>query len=328
MTRPQRGRLVVAVVACLACAQARADDAVASALSTPVTAAWTGLPLRQAAARLGKVGDVAVVLDRRLDPGTLVSLEADGEPLADVLARVAKAARAEVVTYAGHVRIVPPGRGPVLAAAEARRLAELRSLTPRLRRTVTAVEPWAWAEGAVPQDLVALAANGIDLEGLDRLPHDHFPGAELPPLALASRLDLVLAHFDVRVAWMPLRAGAADRPSFAIVDVGPGDDPPASPRPQARRPEPRRAPAAAAATYTLRVAAPLEDLLATLARRFSLALDLDRDSLATLGVNPAEIVRLEVEDATRERLLDTILAPLGLAWRIGDGRLSVSAAPR
>ena len=84
----------------------------------------------------------------------------------------------------------------------------------------------------------------------------------------------------------------------------------------------------AAATYTLTVAAPLEELLATLARRFALTLDLDRPGLARIGVAPGEIVRLEVRDASRDQLFDAIAKPRGLAWRIEGGTLFVSAAPR
>ena len=81
-------------------------------------------------------------------------------------------------------------------------------------------------------------------------------------------------------------------------------------------------------TYTLTVAAPLDELLATLARRFGLTLDLDHPALARVGVAPGEIVRLELRDAPRDALLDAITKPRGLTWLIEGGSLSISAAPR
>ena len=80
------------------------------------------------------------------------------------------------------------------------------------------------------------------------------------------------------------------------------------------------------ADYTLTVAATLEELLSTLARRFGLELALDGAGLARAGVAPAEIVRLELKDVSREQLLDAICAPRQLAWHIEGDTLSVSAA--
>ena len=46
-----------------------------------------------------------------------------------------------------------------------------------------------------------------------------------------------------------------------------------------------------------------------------------------LAVAPGEIVRATVKDASRDQLLDAILGPLDLRWRIADGRLEVTVAP-
>jgi hypothetical protein len=79
--------------------------------------------------------------------------------------------------------------------------------------------------------------------------------------------------------------------------------------------------------FTLRAAAPLEELLAAVAVQQKLTLDLDRESLTARGIAAAEIVRVEVEDVSRDELLGRILTPLGLVWRIEAGRLHVSAPP-
>lgn len=320
----------IALAMSLAAPPARAADAVARALAAPVTATWAGLPLRAAANRLGEIGGIAVVVDRRIDPDTLVSLRADKEKLADVLTRVAAAAGAEAVAYAGHVRLVPRGRGAALAAAERMRAEELRGLAPRFRTAALASHQAEWPDGAVPREIVADAAAraGIVIAGLDGLPHDHFPAARIPQLPLADRVDLILAHFDRRVAWKPRIAGgdqAAVYPLVTIVEAAAGGGP--------LLPEPRASPAAGEAgagstTYTLTVAAPLEELLTALARRFALRLDLDRAGLARVGVAPGEIVRLELRDASREQVLDAIAKPRRLAWRIDGDALSVSDEPR
>lgn len=309
---------------------ARAAGPASEALATPVTADWTGLPLRQAAVRLSEIGGIAVVVDRRLDPDTSISLHASADPLDDVLARVADAARADVAVYAGHVRLVPRGGAAALAAAERDRVAELNRLGKVLRDIVEKKDAWSWPEGAVPHDLLTAAAAeaGIEIEALEHLPHDHFPAARLPAGTLADRLDLLLAHFDRRVGWTPIPRRPDEQPAFLLVDLpaGTAAPPPAPPKPS---PRPPRAPGRpASTTYTLTVAAPLDELLTTLAGRFGLTLDLDRAALTRAGVAPAEIVRLELKDVSREQLLEAICKPRGLAWRIEGDALSISAAER
>lgn len=309
---------------------ALADDPASEALATPITADWTGLPLRQTAVRLSEIGGIAVVVDRRLDPDISITLHASSDPLDEVLAHVADAARADVAVYAGHVRLVPRGGAAALAAAERDRVAELKRLGTTVGGVVKQKAEWSWPEGAVPRDLLASAAAEADIgiEGLEHLPHDHFPAARLPAGTLADRLDLLLAHFDRRVAWKPLPRRLGEHPAFLLVDLPTGAA--ASPAaPQKPSPRPLRAPGRpASTTYTLTVAAPLDELLTTLARRFGLALDLDRAALTRAGVAPMEIVRLELKDVSREQLLDAICQPRGLAYRIEGDALSITAAER
>lgn len=328
----------LALVACAACFAARpqyaadavpAGDAVARALATPVSATWAGLPVRDAATRLADRGGCAVVIDRRLDPDTTITLTAEDEPLADVLAALAAATGGEVATYAGHLRLVPRGHAAPLRAADAARTAELKAVVAKVRSRLRAQAEASWPDGAVPRDLVAaLAADaGLALTGLTDLPHDHFPAATLPPLRHADRIDLILAHFDRRVAWRPPAAGKGDA-AYEIVPLGPAGATetaiPASP--PRRRDDRPRPPADAAATYTLTVAAPLDELLTTLATRFGLVLELDAAALRQKGVAPGEIVRLNMRDASRDQLLDAILGPRGLTWRLEGRSLAVSAA--
>jgi hypothetical protein len=291
-----------------------------------IDAHWTGVPLREVAARLSGLGGVAVVVDRRLDPTAPVTLAASGEPLDKVLEAVAAQAGAEVALLAGHARITPASGAARARAGQAIREQEIRGLEPTLARLARARRAWAWPDGARPRDLVAAAAAdaGIALEGLDTLPHDHFPAADLPPLPLAERLDLVLAHFDARVEWKRNAAPAGQRAAFQIVPIAAtATAPPRTPPWQLKEAAPRRPPEFAT-TYSLKVAAPLDELLATLAKQLGLSLDLDRAALEQLGVSPREIVRLDVKDASREALLDALLDPLGLGWRIERETLSVS----
>lgn len=311
-------------------------------LDTPLTATWQGVPLRDWATRVADAAAVPVVIDRRLDPDTPITLDIHDEPLRGVLGKAASASRADVAVLSSHVRLVPAGAaGPLLAADRARR-STIAKLPARQRPLLDTPRDWVWADAARPADLIATAArsSGLTIEGLQGVPHDHLPAATLRGLATAEVVDLVLAHYDLRMAW---QAGSAARPPTGrIVGIG-ADMPPGfaagRERPREATVGPGRGDTDAAhgrdarsgkaprESFTLRAAAPLDELLDTVAKRLGLELAIDRESLARSGIAAGEIVRLSVADASRGELLDAILEPLGLRWRITAGRLDVSAPP-
>jgi|688.fasta_scaffold01314_22 hypothetical protein len=317
----------------------RAGVAVAAepAIDKTVQATWKGLPLRVWAERMREFAGRPVVIDRRIDPDVLVTLEARGEPLAGVLEKVARSAGAEVVSLRSSIRFVP-AEVSVEACQRAERAREqaLGRLPPGGWQVVARRAGWAWPEGARPRDLVSRAIDqaGVAAEGLDRVPHDHFPAATLPPMSLGERLDLVLAHFDLRIDW---RAGDAG-PVAAIValDAGlPAQGPnPVSPPTETERPRPpgRKPPRDKAGqttktkqTFTLRAEAALEEILEAVAARLDVTLDLDRKALEARGIAPTEIVRVDVKDVSAQQVLAAILGPLGLEGRIVKERLEVRA---
>lgn len=295
-----------------------------------VTALWTALPLRDWASRSSTLAGRPVIVDRRLDPDATVTRDCRAEPLDTMLAAVATSVGGSVEPLRSWIRIAPAAAAGRAARGEQDRAAEIAALPAAARAPLAARRAWSWAEGARPRDLVTAAAveAGLTVTGLPAVPHDHLPAAALPPLSLAERLDLVLAHYDLRVAWsvgdgttaagavVPL-AAAAPRPA-GVADHAPPQPAGRPPRGPQRRTTDR---------YTLTLDAPLDEALRALAPRLGLEVELDRASLAARGILPGEIVRAAVTDATREQLLDAIVSPLGLRWRIDGGRLLVDAPP-
>jgi len=324
------GSSLAGVLVPAAAADGTTEQATAG-LDDGVQATWTRVPLREWTVRISSLAGRPVILDRRIDPDRLVTHTARGESVRDVLQAVAAEAGATVEELPGAIRLVPPavgGRGIAAASDRARRLA---ALSPAQRKPLTEVRSWSWPAGAQPRVLLAdaLAEAGLSVEGLDAVAHDHFPAAALPPLALAERLDLVLANFDLRILWSANR----DRPAGRIVaidaDVAPQGG--GTPRPRtgpdaARRPGPApNRPVKLRDEFTLRLEAPLDQALAAIAGRLGLTLELDAASLAARGIAPGEIVRAEVEKASRTELLDALVRPLGLEWTIAGDRLRVFA---
>jgi hypothetical protein len=318
---------VLVVLACSAAAAAGPD------LDAPINATWTGVGLRSWAAIVG-AGTVPIVVDRRLDPDAPISLDCRNEPLRDVVRRAAAQVGGEPVVLSSTLRIVPRGAADLLLRAETGRDAALAKLPATQRAVLGRRRGWNWPDAAVPAELVATAAAdvGISIEGVDALPHDHLPAASLPPLTLAERLDLVLAQYDRRMEWrpgprgspagriIPLDADLPPRPAAAAEPRPATDRRPASGKP-AGRPSPDD-------TFSLQVAAPLDQVLGVIATRLGLTLQLDEESLRRRGIAPGEIVRATVKDASRGQLLDAILAPLQIEWKIEGDTLRVFAMPQ
>ncbi len=318
----------VIVAAIGAAAAPPSAERTVAGLDAAVHASWTRVPLRDWTTRVTELAGRPVILDRRINPDLPVTLVARGEPLRDILDRVAADAGAAVDELESTIRIVPTAvAGRATRADHDRRLGVART-APDLRRRLVATAPWTWPTASRPRDLVtSLAASaGLDLEGIDTVPHDHFPPAELPGLSLAERLDLVLAHFDRRVIW----DGRTGKPAGRIIAID--AEIAAAAHAAANGPKPRSPPTAKPSRtvkvrdeFTLKLEAPLDQALAAITRQLDLELELDVASLAARGIAPGEIVRADVVKASREDLFNAILGPVGLTWRLEGRRLMVFA---
>jgi hypothetical protein len=288
----------------------------------PLQAIWTDVPVRDWAARVtatGSATSAAVVVDLRIDPAATVSCDCRGEPLGDVADRIARSLNAAVDVLDSSIRVVPQNMAGLSARAEIARLEEIQRLPAPRRQPLASRAAWRWPDGATPRDLIASAtlAASIDIANLDVVPHDHLPAMALPPLSLAERLDLLLANYDLRVQWS--QAGGR------IVPLETGIEGVTLPVARRSRTAPPATTPASAQRFTLRLAAPFEEAIVALAPRLGLAAHIDRESLAARGIQPGEIIRVEVRDATRDELLDALCAQLELCWRIEGSRLTIDA---
>ena len=168
-------------------------------LAQPVGVYWSDNPLRQAVDGLSHAHRVAVLIDRRVDPGQTLDLAVTDVPLEQVLEEIARSRSLGVcsvgpVTYLGP----PPVTSRLPTLAELRR-EEARGLPSGKGRKFLLSKRIGWDDFATPRDLLReLAAdNGIELLGSDRVPHDLWAAADLPPLPLADRLTLIAGQFDL-----------------------------------------------------------------------------------------------------------------------------------
>ena len=337
-------------------------------LAQPVGVYWSDNPLRQAVDGLSHAHRVAVLIDRRVDPGQTLDLAVTDVPLEQVLEEIARSRSLGVcsvgpVTYLGP----PPVTSRLPTLAELRR-EEARGLPSGKGRKFLLSKRIGWDDFATPRDLLReLAAdNGIELLGSDRVPHDLWAAADLPPLPLADRLTLIAGQFDLTFQI------AADGQTVTLVPV-PDDVAIVRSYPGGRQPEqlaakwaallpncrikvvngkiyvrglledharitasgptPRHPatgpghPAQGETRFTVREGkGSLGEVLQQLAARLQMQLEIDRAGLERAGISLQEQVSFSDKDATLDELFEAVLAPAGCTFRREGNTIRVGPA--
>lgn len=334
-------------------------------LATPASISWNMVPLARGLASLSNAQRVAIVLDRRIDPGQLVSLAVTSEPIADILQRLATQLRAGYCQLGPVAYIGPPEMAQRLRTLAAMRLDEARALPPASTRKFLAMRSWKWDELTEPAQLVQLLATeaGVTLAGAERIPHDLWPAADLPPLSWIDRLTLVAAQFDltfriaeggkrVELTSVPeevrvVRNYTAGRDAKAVVKRWSKDLPAAEVslagdkiRVAARVEDHEsiesrlRGKPLAPATVTLgpeRYQLSIEKAVLTkvideLAGRLNLTITWDRPALDAAGLSAEQLVTVKIEDADLDALLRAVLNGTGLTFQRQDRAITILPA--
>jgi len=322
-----------------------------------VGATWSGVPLREAIRDFCETQRVAVLLDRRVDPGQELRLVAADLPLRRALERIATDRGLGITLVGPVIYFGPPEVAAKLRTLAALRDEEVRRLPPAAQRKFLLPEPLEWDDFATPRELLEGLARqaGLSLAGLERVPHDLWAGAELPPLSLVDRLTLVAVQFDLTFAVSPQGDAIALVPlpdEIGLVRSYPGGSRPqqvaekyAALAPEARikvagstvwvkalledherlsgtrrtTPPPQRPPARGPAETRIerfRVAeVPVGAVLEGVCRRLGLQLVIDEKSLAAAGASLDRRVSVQVEKATVDELLEAIVRDTPLTIR-------------
>ena len=184
-------------------------------LARPVDLFWSGLPLRRGITDLSRTRRVAVLIDRRVDPGQELAMNVSGMPLEQVLRGIADH-QGFGLSWLGPVAYF----GPRHVTSRVRTLAQLRReearrLAAAAGRKFLVPERVGWGDFATPRDLLSqlAAQSGIEISGLEQVPHDLWAEADLPPLSLVDRLTLIAGQFDLTFQV------AADGSAVALVPV-------------------------------------------------------------------------------------------------------------
>ena len=303
-------------------------------LSRTIDATFQQIPLARLISQLNTISDGVIVLDRQIDPTQYVTLACQGEDLMAVLFTLADETGTELAVLESSVWIVPIGKAGSLEAADDERKAALEKLPAHTRQPLSTKQALQWQAGQKPTVLIekllarikadTLAVTPDDLSTV--IPHDHLAAGSIPPLSLPEQLDLVAMQYNHHLLWKQ----NPQESSAVLVQFVPLPSPTEPKEHATRKKQPLANSSRPAGNdrdrYTLRVAAPFDELLRAVSLRLKLEPAIDTQSLKTRGINPQEIIRLEIKDASRDELLDAIVRPLGLTWSVETDRLSISAS--
>lgn len=341
--------------------------AIGQQLAAPVSVSWSNLPLVRALKSLGTAQRMAVVLDRRVDPERPITLAIDQEPLGEALDKIARHLKLGYCQFGPIAYFGPPAMARRLRTLAALRLEELRQLPSPATRKLLMMRSWHWDDLTEPRQLVDdLAAEaGVEIGGADKIPHDLWPAADLPPLSWIDRLTLVAAQFELSfeldktgrraqlvaapatvVLTRSYRAGAdaaavARRWAKALPDArvvvdknririeGRLEDHEAAQQRLRGKPMEQTTVTAGKEVYQLSVEnAALDQVVGQVAERLNLEFDWDRAAIDAAGIATDQLVTVKVQDASLDELVRAVLAGTGLAFRRDDRKISLYPARR
>lgn len=183
-------------------------------LESPVGVRWGSNPLRAALTNLARTQAVAIFLDRRVDPDQTVDLVRADLTLRELLQQLAGPRGLGVGQVGPVVYLGPPQTAAVLGTVAAQKEEQLQQLPAALRSRLQRAQPLQWPELATPREVLEALADavGLQIQGLEQIPHDLWPQADLPPLTFSQALTLVLAGFQLSFDYVPQAAAVRLQP--------------------------------------------------------------------------------------------------------------------
>jgi len=170
---------------------------------------WNEHPLRETLGRFAKMNNIGLMLDRRVDPGTPLSLDLKQVSVRDVFEQAAAQVgcaggigslgfcELETVAYLG-----PLDAAELLQLLVALRSEQLAKLPKAKRDALFSPRPFRTELLDTPVETLQRLAEEIGFDGtaFDRLPHDVWPEIDFPNEPPLTVFSLILIGFDCTLA--------------------------------------------------------------------------------------------------------------------------------
>jgi hypothetical protein len=287
---------------------------------------WERVPLSEAIQRLKQLFDDPIFVDRRIDPGTRISLDIEATSAEEVVKAVAPAHDWAVVRLHKFIYLGPKSAAEQLRGVVSARARDVGGLPASQRAQWTRGEPISWARLSEPRMLISelVGRRGWRMENSDAIPHDLWAAGELPEMGLAEQLSMLLIGFDLTFKFEPtartIEIVSLDENNQNMQSETRAEHAPTITNTPHRKPEGKH-------VYTLRVNdQPVRAILRQLTERLHWPIDIDEESIRAAGKSVDSRVSFSVENADQDQLLKAILGPAGLAYRVELNRVRISAA--
>lgn len=173
---------------------------------------WTDQVLRPGLQKLSAAREVAIVLDRRIDPNTKLSLTTQRAAFRDLLVGVSEQAKTGLSVVGNTIYLGPP-----TTTARLRTMNELLSnqlvspdgATKKSAFGLLQRRSLNWDDLDRPADLVVRAAElfSLKIENLEAVPHDLWAAGSIPSSTATEMLSLLLCQFDLSFEWVGNASG-------------------------------------------------------------------------------------------------------------------------
>ncbi|MCA9042050.1 MAG: hypothetical protein KDA65_16980 [Planctomycetaceae bacterium] len=176
-------------------------------LEEPLTVSWDHAELRTILQQLSATTDVALVIDRRLDPHFPITLSLANRPFLEILVEVGRQSRAELSVQSNYLYLGPPQAARNLRTVIAQKEEELKealtgvdSLT---RRQMTRRTDLIWDDLTTPLEVIRKISGEytLKLSDSDQIPHDLLTKCHLPSASLSQQLCTLLIQYDLCYGW-------------------------------------------------------------------------------------------------------------------------------
>jgi hypothetical protein len=181
------------------------EKAFDEALEQTISVTWQAQDLRSGLKGLSNVRRISILIDRRVDPSTELSLAVKSVPLRELLDRVATGLSLGISRLENSIVIGPREttrrlRTDVeLAAVQLVKASSNAGRIRELQRKLT----FNWPDLTSPRELLEETARRYELrlENVELVPHDLWAAGTLPSSNAAESLTVVLSQFNLAFEW-------------------------------------------------------------------------------------------------------------------------------
>lgn len=164
----------------------------------PLSVWWRDAQIRDRLTAFSANEAIAIVIDRRVDPGQLLNVGVENRTVEQFLWEVANVAGLGVCRFEDCYYVGPVETVAMLPILEAELKTMARKKVRRSSVGWTSRRPLQTGAIVEPQAILEELGrtNGFAISGLEQVPYDLWGGFSLPPTTLYARLQIVLASFN------------------------------------------------------------------------------------------------------------------------------------